>query len=45
MGRDSRCPGWRKRAQKVVCHAMLSPVVLADLSEDDQRVGQISGFL
>ena len=40
-------PGARMggRAQKVVCHAMLSPVVLAGVSEDDQRTGQISGFL
>ena len=40
-------PGARMevRAQKVVWHAMLPPVVLAGLSEDDQRTGQISGFL
>ena len=44
MGRGSRCQDG-VRAQKVVCHAMLSPVVLAGLSEDDQRTGQISGFL
>ena len=33
-----------KDPQKDVYHAMLSPVVLADFSEDDLKMGQISGF-
>lgn len=27
-----------------MCHMMLSPVVLADLSEDDLKIGPIFGF-